>query len=771
LFGDVHTAAHSGSMWLTSTPTPPAGDFTNAFVTFDLGAVRTLDRMKVWNYNEAVSGVNVLTRRGVQTANISVAGEDLVFTTNIFNQSFVRAPGIFTNFGQTISMGGVAARYVRINVLTNYGEGDNRVGLSEVQFFDTNLPPRVDFASRNYSSNKVTVLFSESVTLSTATNVANYSIKTDGTNSANVLSAAMDLYNNRIVLETTPLANSSYTLHVSNVVSAVDGTITDGSPVTIEREVVLWLKADAGVTADGGGLVSGWDDQSGNNNNAAQVDPLYQPTLVPGAINGQPVVHFTGGVGFTNYMLAPHSPSLLVRAGDVSIFAVMKFQTLNTFNTIVSKIHTNTQPAPFDSFVLASGQVRFLRGNGWGNNTLNGLSNIVTAQPYVLSFVTRGTNGTEYLNGAFNGSVATLHGCADVASSVAIGARFPGFATKLDGDIAELMVVRGAVSDSERTAIHDYLGAKYGVPIVNLIFNQQPTNMTKLEGQKATFKVFVTASSPNITYQWQRFGTNIPNATNATYTTPYLTVAGDNNSTFRVLVSVPSSSQFSDTVTLTVIPDLEKPTIISAGRKIWNPSEIVVVFSERVDAATATAAGNYTLDNGGSVTSASYGETTDKIVLTTTGLTTNGTYLLNVQNINDLYTNTIVPTQVPVGIYPVAALWLKADAGVTTDGSGLVTQWDDQSGNGNNATPFGGPESYPLLTNGFNNAPVLHFGISGTTLTTNYLACNPSESLALTGDMSIYAVASFVDYATHRNIINKTTGRPRDPGVWSFDPA
>ena len=32
------------------------------------------------------------------------------------------------------------------------------------------------------------------------------------------------------------------------------------------------------------------------------------------------------------------------------------------------------------------------------------------------------------------------------------------------------------------------------------------------------------------------------------------------------------------------------------------------------------------------------------------------------------------------------ALWLKADAGVTTSSSN-VTQWADQSGNGNNVTP------------------------------------------------------------------------------------
>ena len=35
------------------------------------------------------------------------AGADLVFTTNFPNIFFNRAPGAFTNFGQTISLGGI----------------------------------------------------------------------------------------------------------------------------------------------------------------------------------------------------------------------------------------------------------------------------------------------------------------------------------------------------------------------------------------------------------------------------------------------------------------------------------------------------------------------------------------------------------------------------------------------------------------------------------------------------------------------------------------
>jgi hypothetical protein len=63
------------------------------------------------------------------------------------------------------------------------------------------------------------------------------------------------------------------------------------------------------------------------------------------------------------------------------------------------------QPGPFDFYIAqTSGNPRFFRGNGSANNAINGLSNVVAGQNYIVSGVARGTNLTAYLNGAFNGS-------------------------------------------------------------------------------------------------------------------------------------------------------------------------------------------------------------------------------------------------------------------------------------------------------------------------------------------------------------------------------
>jgi hypothetical protein len=108
--------------------TPPAQDFTNAFVTFDLGSVRTLDRMRVWNYNESTT----LNVRGIQLADIFTSTDGVNFTTNFPNTLFNKAPGTYSSFAQTISLGGVSARYVGFKVITNFSAAEPRVGLSKV---------------------------------------------------------------------------------------------------------------------------------------------------------------------------------------------------------------------------------------------------------------------------------------------------------------------------------------------------------------------------------------------------------------------------------------------------------------------------------------------------------------------------------------------------------------------------------------------------------------------------------------------------------------
>lgn len=78
----------------------------------------------------------------------------------------------------------------------------------------------------------------------------------------------------------------------------------------------------------------------------------------------------------------------------------------------------------------------------------------------------------------------------------------------------------------------------------------QPANATVMLGQAANFSVTATGSG-TLSYQWQKDSVNISGATTASYTTP-ATAAGDNGSTFDVVVTDSAGSTTSSTATLTV---------------------------------------------------------------------------------------------------------------------------------------------------------------------------------------------------------------------------
>src|SRR5262245_24839304 len=70
---------------------------------------------------------------------------------------------------------------------------------------------------------------------------------------------------------------------------------------------------------------------------------------------------------------------------------------------------------------------------------------------------------------------------------------------------------------------------------------------------------------------------------------------------------------------------------------------------------------------------------------------------------------TFITSVVSAAPDPFLRLWLRADQGVTTDGSGNVTAWADQSGNGNNATSSGVMTPTFVANSSINNGPAVRF--------------------------------------------------------------
>ena len=80
----------------------------------------------------------------------------------------------------------------------------------------------------------------------------------------------------------------------------------------------------------------------------------------------------------------------------------------------------------------------------------------------------------------------------------------------------------------------------------------QPQSQSVSPGAAATFTVNADGTAP-LTYQWQKNGAEIGGATANTYTSP-ATAAGDNGSTFVVIVSNAAGQTVSSVATLTISP-------------------------------------------------------------------------------------------------------------------------------------------------------------------------------------------------------------------------
>ncbi|HKX61968.1 MAG TPA: lamin tail domain-containing protein, partial [Verrucomicrobiae bacterium] len=134
LVGNAHVTTPAGTMWLNNGTFTTPNDL-NPSILFDLGATQSIRSMKIWNYNEFLPGRPELLGRGVAQCDVLTGTATNALTSLITGQALAMAPGTQTDFSQTIDLGGVQTRYVKLDKLTNFPGGDLRfVGLSEVQF-------------------------------------------------------------------------------------------------------------------------------------------------------------------------------------------------------------------------------------------------------------------------------------------------------------------------------------------------------------------------------------------------------------------------------------------------------------------------------------------------------------------------------------------------------------------------------------------------------------------------------------------------------------
>lgn len=224
--------------------------------------------------------------------------------------------------------------------------------------------------------------------------------------------------------------------------------------------LLLWLRADVGVTQDSNGVVSAWADQSGNSNDAFQGTASQAPTEVAAGINGQPVIRFDGGSSFlhlpSGFSDFTQGVTALVVAKPTAAVAWQRiFELANgpSVDSIVFGRSSSTDHLLFECV------------NGNGNlaaEVASGDGAIALGTPQLFECSQNGTGATATLYK--NGQPLTIQGAAQIGNVTRtrnlIGTtNFGG--SFFAGDIAEIVLFDHSLTDTERQVWEHYLNAKY----------------------------------------------------------------------------------------------------------------------------------------------------------------------------------------------------------------------------------------------------------------------------------------------------------------------
>jgi hypothetical protein len=499
----------------------------------------------------------------------------------------------------------------------------------------------------------------------------------------------------------------------TNVTFSVTATATSPAlPVINSGTLRLWLKADAGVLANSAGLVSQWQDQSGNSNNAVQANTNQQPTLVAAVgLGGKPAIRFNGIQDNVN-------GSFLFGSGNVGVpNAMTEFTVYNAFSTATTDIMRSLIGVPGNNKCcrcddINSGEMLFVTWNDdyrdpfvVPTNTYRIWTDRLNTNLTTLDMFDATALGSNSFTTSVTGLIAP--GAGYYVGGLNVSLSGVGTSRCFDGDVAEYIVYQGYLSEADRLAVTSYLEQKY----------------------------YQSVSSGNLAYQWQFNGTNIANATNATLTLTNVQITNDGVYTVTVsnVVGVTTSSN-------AVLAVGYAPSITA------QPQSQEVVQGTNVS-FTVTATGTSPLSYQWCFDGAALAQGTNPtLTLTNVQGTNSGTYSVVVSSpfglvlsSNAVLTVDLLPiiiTQpqsqtVLVGTnvtFSVAAsgggsspvlpavgsgtlkLWLKADSGVVTNSAGLVSQWQDQSGNSNNAVQAT-TNNQPLLVSalGLGGKPAVRF--------------------------------------------------------------
>ena len=227
------------------------------------------------------------------------------------------------------------------------------------------------------------------------------------------------------------------------------------SPLSL-GSVALWLRADQGITIATG--VSAWADLSGSgdaNRNFVQATGAAQPTLnaADAGYNGNPTLSFASA----------SSQFLLSGTWSVAPSALCTVVVVGN-NDNAASLEVFTDGVPTTTLLLDNNTAATSVRIGETSTVSENSTNVSAASVIIGVYKPSDASGAIYVNArtaVTTGSVGT----ATAPTGMSVGANGSGLAGFLNGKVAEVIVYRRALSQTEVNMVLAYCGGRYGIVV------------------------------------------------------------------------------------------------------------------------------------------------------------------------------------------------------------------------------------------------------------------------------------------------------------------
>lgn len=501
--------------------------------------------------------------------------------------------------------------------------------------------PVVSHVSSSGDTSTVVVEFSEKVDQVTAETITNYTIN----KSVVVLNAKLTLDQRQVLITTTQMTDTTYTLTVKNIKdkAIIPNVMVTSSTIFLHKnispDIVAYYMLDETQIVGADTLI--YDASVNANNGILKNGPIITEGLLGNALQFD---------GVDDYVQFAQSPSFDITSGLVSVSVWTKLDLLpsqlpGAFGPIFD--------SETDQYVIyedrGNNQLRFkVTTSGGAARPAIQAADLKTGAWIHVVGVYDGANAKIYLNGVFKSSLP-LTGTVNPGQVATLGKSGTTF---FKGGIDNVQVFNKALTDQEVADL--YTNTK------TIGLSPNPSDVTL--NTPTVNETDVTLSwTPSITYESTMMGYEIyrdetPDATSLVATvdaskTEYTDATNIESQTFYYRIKAKNSValksiNFSNEISATTTTDSKTPKVDYITSREEN-IKVIVEFSEIVDKTTAETISNYSINNGISVIGADLLLDGKTAILTTSPMTVNA-YNLTFSNIQDVAS---VPNTIPNSTY------------------------------------------------------------------------------------------------------------------------